>query len=219
MTTTKHPELDQKRFAKDVARAMEAQRRRRRVLVTLLVIGAIVAAVLYLTCGKGWGVGGKGEGAGSGPGPGPGSAAPLLTPVDAGVARCALRLSEAGLTVDGKPATRDEAIATCKARPGGAEVLVTGDARQGDWDDLRAALDAAGIAYTTREPRGATPPGAGAPEEPVGAGTAGPPTDAGTAPQPIDAGAARRGPAKRRTHDGGLLWDRAYSDNPLDRAY
>lgn len=158
--TTRHPD-DQKRFAKDVARAMEAQRRRRRMTIGVLVIGAAIAAALYLTCGKGWGVGGKGEGKGEGPGPGTGAA---LVTVDAGPARCALRLSEAGLTVDGAPATRDEAIATCKARPGGAEVLVTGDARQGDWDDLRAALDANGIAYTTREPRGAAPTDAAPPE-------------------------------------------------------
>jgi hypothetical protein len=40
-------------------------------------------------------------------------------------------------------------------------VTVTGDARQGDWDELRAALDEAAIPYLTREPRGATPADAG----------------------------------------------------------
>jgi len=162
--TTRRPDLDQKRLARDVARELEASRRRRRVVVGLLVIGAIIAAVLYLTCGKGWGVGGKGKGEGAGSGPGTGA----VVAVDAGPTRCALRLAEAGLTVDGKPATRDEAIAACKQTTGGAEVLVTGDARQGDWDDLRAALEAAGIIYTTREPRGTGPANdAGAPAPPA----------------------------------------------------
>lgn len=155
--TTRHPDLDQKKFAKDVARAMESQRRRRRGIIGTLLVGAIAAAAYFLTCGRGWGVGGSGTGTGKGAGTGA-----VVATVDAGLARCALRLSEAGLTVDGKPATRDEAIAACKATPGGAEVLVTGDARQGDWDDLEAALEGAGVAYTTREPRGAAPGDAGA---------------------------------------------------------
>ena len=104
---------------------------------------------------------GKGLGLGGGSGPGDGEERRGIAAIpDAGPTRCAIRLSAAGITVEGKAATQAEAIAACKATTG-ADVLVTGDARQGDWDDLRAALEAAGIAYFTREPRGVTAPDAG----------------------------------------------------------
>ena len=63
--------------------------------------------------------------------------------------RCDVRVAAAGITVDGKPATKDEAVKTCKGRPG-ADVVVTGDARQGDWDALRSAFDASGIVVYLR---------------------------------------------------------------------
>ncbi|HLL21877.1 MAG TPA: hypothetical protein VK427_07090 [Kofleriaceae bacterium] len=133
---------------RQLAKELDRRRTRRRVTGFLGAIAAAIGAFLYLRCGSGWGTGGQGAGDG-----GTGAA---VVPGDAGPARCSLRLAASGLTVDGKAATRDEAIAACK-RTTGADVLITGDARQGDWDELRAALEAAGIPLFTREPRGVTP--------------------------------------------------------------
>lgn len=136
--------IDHKRLALELDR----RRMRRRLLTLLVLLGAAIAAALYLRCGKGFGSrtsGGKGIAA---------------IPTDAGPQRCTLRLTGAGLTLDGKPVTRDAAIAACK-RTTGADVLITGDARQGDWDDLRGALEAASIQFFTREPRGIAPIDAG----------------------------------------------------------
>ena len=134
---------DDKQLAKDVAKQLDRRRFRRRVLFLAAFVGAIVIAVLYLTCGRGWGIGGAGKGEGSGPG----TATPAA---DAGPRRCAIRVTATGLIVDGKPAARDAAVAACKGTEG-ADVVVTGDARQGDWDDLRAALEAAGIPIFTKQ--------------------------------------------------------------------
>lgn len=130
------------KFAKDVASELEARRRRRKLLFISVWAAAIVAAILYLRCGSGWGTGGKGAGKGAGSGG--------VTAVPAaGPKRCVVRVSAEGIVVDGKKATRDEAVAACKATEG-ALVTVTGDARQGDWDELRTALDAAGVKIFTR---------------------------------------------------------------------
>lgn len=141
-------DIDHKKLAKELDR----RRMRRRMIVLLGGLAAAIAAALYLRCGRGWGTGGKGPGEG-----GKGLAA---LPARDAAARCSLRLASTGLTLDGKPTTRDDAIAACK-RTTGADVLITGDARQGDWDELRAALEAAGIPFFTREPRGVTPVDAG----------------------------------------------------------
>ena len=137
---------DDKRFAKDVAKQLERRRTRRRLLLLLSLAAAIALAITYLTCGRGWGLGGKGKGDGAGPGPGSGGT-PL---VDAGPSRCAIRVTADGLTVNGTPATPTAAVATCKATTG-ADVVVTGDARQGDWDELRAALEAANVPIFTKQ--------------------------------------------------------------------
>jgi hypothetical protein len=142
------PDIDQRRLARDVARRMDRRRMQRKLMLYVALVGAIVLAILYGTCGRGWGLGGKGAGEGGG-GAGAGTAAPA---VDAGPRRCTIKLAPEGLTVDGKPATREEAVKICKATQG-ADVTVTGDTRQGDWDDLRAALDAAGITIYKREPK------------------------------------------------------------------
>ena len=123
-------------FAKDVAKQLDRRQRRRRLVVLGIAITAIVLAVLYLRCGRGWGLG-----SGSGNGNGSGSAAPSA---DAGPVRCSIRVTATGITVDGKPATRTEAVAVCKATTG-ADVIVTGDAREGDWTELRTALEAAHV--------------------------------------------------------------------------
>ncbi|MBK7073059.1 MAG: hypothetical protein IPH44_12225 [Myxococcales bacterium] len=128
-----------------VAKVLARQRRRRR-LFAAAVIAALVIALLAIRCGGGFGLGG-GDGLGGGrggAGTGSGSArAP---------ARCQIRVDATGVTVDGKPATPAAAVAACR---GGADVVVTGDARQGTWDELARALAAAGVATAVR--------GAGAP--------------------------------------------------------
>ena len=134
---------------KRLARELDRRRMRRRLLVLTTLLAAAVAAAMYLRCGSGLGTGGKG----------PGEGGTTVTPMKGSAARCAIRLTAAGITVDGKPATREEAIATCKSKTG-ADVLITGDSRQGDWDQLRSALEAASIPFFTREPRGAAPPDA-----------------------------------------------------------
>jgi hypothetical protein len=128
-------------FAKDVAKQLDRRQLRRRLLFLAAATTAVVLAVMYLRCGRGWGLG-KGDGTGTGSG--------SAVVADAGPVRCTIRVAAHGLTVDGKPATRDQAVATCKATTG-ADVIVTGEARQGDWDDLRAALEAAHIAVYVRE--------------------------------------------------------------------
>ncbi len=130
-------------LAKDVAKQLDRRRMRRRMLLLSSFIAAIALAITFLTCGRGWGVGGAGKGEGSGPGPGTASA------VDKGPARCAIRVTGSGIVVGGKPATRQEAVKACKATTG-ADVVITGDARQGDWDELRAALQAAHIPVFTK---------------------------------------------------------------------
>jgi hypothetical protein len=113
--------------AKAIAKELDRRRLRRR-LVWLAIWGtAIVLAAIYLRCGRGWGTGGKGPGSGG-------------TASSSDHHRCMLRVSAGGITVDDKPATREQAVGRCKVA-GGADVIVTGDARQGDWDELRRALD------------------------------------------------------------------------------
>lgn len=133
-------------LARDVATELERRRRRRKVTFYALLIAAVIAAVTYLRCGSGWGLGGTGKGEGKGPGAGPGSAQ------TEGPKRCVVRVDSKGITVDGKQMKREEAVAACK-RTDGALITVTGDARQGDWDDLKAALDKADIKIYTRGDR------------------------------------------------------------------
>jgi hypothetical protein len=127
-----------KDLAKGVAKELSAQRRRRK-LATYSVFGVLLAgAIMFVRCGTGWGVGGgKGDGVGDGNGAGKakgsGSAAQQQ--------RCTVRVAADGIFVDGAKKTRDEAVKLCK-KTEGAMVTVTGDARQGDWDELRAALQA-----------------------------------------------------------------------------
>lgn len=133
-------------LAKDVASELERRRRRRRMMLLLVWAALIVAALLYLRCGKGWGTGGKTPGAGG-----------AVTAVGSGAAetktsgpkRCVVRISAQGITVDGKRMVREDAVTACKQTEG-ALITVTGDARQGDWDELRTALEQAGVPIFTR---------------------------------------------------------------------
>lgn len=132
---------------KAVAKHLDRRQVRRKLLLWGAFVGAIILAIVYLTCGKGWGLGGTGKGDGDGTGKA------LVSTDDAGPRRCAIVVAAEGITVDGVKATRDEAVATCK-KTTGADVIVVGDARRGDWDDLKIALDAAKIEIFKREPAG-----------------------------------------------------------------
>lgn len=131
-----------KHFAKDVAKQLDRRRMRRKLLVFALLVAALALAITYLTCGRGWGLGGAGKGEGSGPGP--------AARVDAGPSRCSIRVTAEGVFVDGARATPEAAVAACRATTG-ADVVVTGDARQGDWDALRVALEAAKVPVYTKQ--------------------------------------------------------------------
>lgn len=137
-----------KKLATEVAKQLDRRRFRRRMLLLGAIGAAIVLAITYLTCGQGFGLGGKGKGKGEGSGAGSGSGVAAI--VDAAPARCAVRVHAKGITVDGKDVTPEQAVAACKATTG-ADVVVTGDARQGDWDALRAALEAAGVTVYTKQ--------------------------------------------------------------------
>ncbi len=127
-------------FAKNVAKQLDRRRMRRKLVLLGLFVAVIALAVTFLTCGRGWGVGGAGKDEGSGPGPGSGAEAHT----DAGHKRCSIRITADDIVVDGASATRAAAVAVCKATTG-ADVVVTGDARQGDWDALRIDLEAAKV--------------------------------------------------------------------------
>jgi hypothetical protein len=154
-------------LARDVAKHLDRRRMGRKLFLWTILLGAIVLAALYLTCGRGWGLGGKGKGAG--PGTGPAAVQTLVSPVDAGPRRCQIRIAASGITAGGKPATVDEAVAACKGATA-AEVLVTGGARQGDWEDVKAALERAGIQILLFEPKSGSAGSADSPgsREPTG---------------------------------------------------
>ena len=113
-------------------------------MLWLALLGLVILAFMFIRFGGGLGLGGDG---GKGDGKGDGSA-PLV--VDAGPARCAIRVAAAGITVDGTTATQAEAVERCR-KSTGADVVITGDARQGDWDALRTALEAAKVPIYTKQ--------------------------------------------------------------------
>jgi hypothetical protein len=126
-------------FAKQVAKHLDRRQQRRRLVVLGTMLAAVIAAALYLRCGRGWGIGGEGGDTSAGR-PATGSAA----------RRCSIRVAASGITVDGKSMTKADAVAACGAMDG-ADVVVTGDARQGDWDALRSALDSAHVPVFVHE--------------------------------------------------------------------
>ena len=125
-----------RRFAKDVAMQLDRRRTRRRALFGAGVAALVALAVMYLRCGSGWGLGGTGGGAGNGAG--------MVARPESGLHRCEVRVGLGRITVDGKPATRNQALEICR-HTAGADVVITGDARHGDWADLEAALKAAKV--------------------------------------------------------------------------
>ena len=127
-------------LAKDVAKQLERRARRRKIVILGVLAAVIAFLVTMIRCGGwGFGTGGEGEGSGKGEGKGEGKAPK---------AACVLRLDKDGLSLDGKKAEPEAAVSACK-KAGRADVTVTGDARQGDWDALRDALDAAGVPHGT----------------------------------------------------------------------
>jgi hypothetical protein len=106
-----------------------------------LVAGAGVLAYLLLRGGRGAGWGGAGTGDDIA-----GEAKPRTW--------CHVRLDGKGLSLEGRPVSKDEAIAACRAADA-AEVLVTGDSIAGAVDDLLISLRRAGVRMFVR---GANPP-------------------------------------------------------------
>ena len=130
---------------------------------TVAVVGGGTFLLWLLLRGKGWGLGwglggrGKGdEGGGGGGGTGDGAGPSPPSTSYASRRQCKVRIAAAGISVDGKPATVEEAVTVCKSTAG-AEVLVTGGAREGDRQDLKAAFQRAGIqiGWIEPKPRGA----------------------------------------------------------------
>ena len=132
-------------FAKDVAKHLDRRQRRRRLLFLSSFGTLVVLAALYLRCGTGWFGTGSGRGSGNSFGVASGSQLALPAPK-----RCAIKVTAQGILVDGKPAARDAAVDACK-KTAGADVIVTGDAREGDWKDLKAALEAAHVDVFLRD--------------------------------------------------------------------
>lgn len=129
-------------LAKDVAKELEARARRRKLVMLAVWIVLVVAAVMYLRCGQGWGTGGNGAGRG-----GP------STSTSTTKKRCQIRLDAKGLAIDGRPMSREGAVQQCARDNSGAEVTVTGDAREGDWAQLRGMLTAAKVDIIVHEPQ------------------------------------------------------------------
>jgi hypothetical protein len=114
-------------------------------LGALAALALAILGALYARCGSGFGFGPGGDGVGSERGE---SSAPAAS--DERLAgRCQLRLAADGLTLDGKPIETTAAVTACQ-RHDGADLVVTGDARQGDLDALRAELDRAKIPVFSR---------------------------------------------------------------------
>lgn len=187
--------------ARAVAKHLDRRQLRRKVILWGALIATIILAIVYLRCGRGWGLGGGGKG--DGDGDGRGSNKGLIS----GPKRCAIVVSAEGITADGIRVTRNAAVEACKGTTG-ADVIVTGDARQGDWDDLKAALEAAKIEIK-RDARGgpvdtnATPPDAGVPAPATGSGSA----------APASGKLGRRAKPRPALRDHEMTWDQ------LDRKY
>ena len=137
-------------FSKQVAKELDKRQRRRKMTWWAVWAALIAAAVMYLRCGTGWGTG-DGEGSA---GKGSGSSKSTVTPTSPGEKRCAIRVAGDGTTMAGKPATAKQIISTCK----GVDVVVTGDAKEGEWKHLCDALDGAHVAIVMHSDAKVCPP-------------------------------------------------------------
>jgi hypothetical protein len=139
-----------------------------------LLAGLLALALGYLRCSGELGLGGGGS---VSKGKEPVTSPPA--PREDGQLRCQLRLDGAGLWLLGPTGQLQTevaaAVASCKVSAG-ADVVITGEARQGAWDELRAELAAAGVAVFVRGGTGAggtASQGGGA--DPKGSGVGGDP--------------------------------------------
>jgi hypothetical protein len=125
-----------------------------RLLIWAFVLGLLVAGLMYLRCGEGLGFG---PGGGDDGDHGRADQKEEVRPaVGEPVRRCQLRVDAKGVTLDGKPSEVDGAVKACKEAGGGAELVITGDAVYGTQEELKTALDKAGVPVLVRDP--ATPP-------------------------------------------------------------
>ena len=115
-------------------------------------LGALIAAALLWLSQCGGGLGVLADGADwvrDRAGVARSDEAPPDGDAGAAIARCDLRLDRNGLSLAGRPVERDEAVKAC-ARAGAADLLVTGDARYGDFEALHDALEGAGVEVYVR---------------------------------------------------------------------
>lgn len=119
----------------------DSRRSRSRWALRGALAGLVAAAIAVLRCAPGIGLGGGGEGSEEQ------VAKETPEPVPAAL-RCQLRLDRGGLwllTATGQTAaTIEQALAACRTA-GGADVVLTGEAKQGSWEELRSALEAAKV--------------------------------------------------------------------------
>lgn len=111
--------------------------------------GVIAAALIYLECDGTLGVVGNGTGprgsdSAEDTGDAPSDRAASADASAEAAARCQLRLDRAGLTMSGEPVAVDGAVDACE-RAGAADFVVTGDARYGTFENIRDALEDAGV--------------------------------------------------------------------------
>ncbi len=128
-----------------------------RLVIWAFVLGLLVAAMMYLRCGEGFGFG-PGGGEDGDDESEKGEAKSELSPAVGGepAERCRLRVDSEGVKIDGKALEVDEAVAACK-KTGGAELTATGDAKYGTVEELKAALDREGVPVLVRDPATAPP--------------------------------------------------------------
>lgn len=121
-------------IARETARELQYRDARRRWkrngAIAGVTVGAVLLAMLFLKLGQSVGTGRAGT-----------APTPPQHP--------RIRIDASGITIDGTPAGIGDAVSRA-LRAGGADVVVTGDARQGDVDQLLAALRASGVPFEVR---------------------------------------------------------------------
>lgn len=128
-----------------------------RLVIWAFVLGLLVAALMYLRCGEGFGFGPGGGDDGDDRSKKGEADRDEVRPAVGGepARRCQLRVDADGVTIDGKKTEIDAAVAACKAA--GAELTATGDAKYGTVEELKAALDREGVPVLVRDPATAAP--------------------------------------------------------------
>ncbi len=128
------------------------KRNRGRMSPMLLLLAALVLLGLWLArgrCGRGWGLGGGGDTTGlpSGRPERPSGGDVARTDGDSPRTQappCEARLSSDGLQRNGRSVTLADLVSQCRAA-GSVNLTVTGDARFGEMETLRASLADAGL--------------------------------------------------------------------------